>query len=242
MQDRLALAFEDGTQELGPVAHQLLRAGIDIVYARSTDEAFLLAGQEASRIYALLVSPAVAPGDVVRVARAVEAAAGNSRQLQSVVIGPKADAETRSALREAGVSWAVWDPEDAAALRFVVTAALTLPSEIVPRHEPRVPTSLMASVRHEGERRDALIYTLSALGAFLEVPRPLPVGTKLELEMWFASRIVRTSAEVIYVNAPDASRRHCWPLGMAIVFESLSEKDERSVRRYIEEQASRISV
>ena len=100
----------------------------------------------------------------------------------------------------------------------------------------------MASFHHDGERRDALIYTLSALGAFLEAPSPLPIGTKLELEMWFASRIVKTSAQVIYVNAPDASRRHCWPLGMAIVFESLSEKDERSVRRYIEGQTTRISV
>ncbi len=242
MQDRLALAFEEGSEELGPVAHRLLRAGIDVVYARSTDEAFLLAGQEARRIHALLVSPTVPPDDIVRVAGAVEAAAGDSRQLQRVVIGRKADAATRKALRAAGVSWAVWDPEDAAALRFVVTAALTLPSEIVPRHEPRVPTSLMASIHHEGERRDALVYTLSALGAFLEVPSPLPVGTKLELEMWFASRIVKTSAEVIYTNAPDATRRHCWPLGMAIVFAPLSQKDERSVRKYIEEQTSRISV
>jgi hypothetical protein len=242
MQERMALAFEDGTSDLGPVAHRLLRSGIDVLYARSVDEAFLLASQEATRIHALLVAPDVEPAAVVRVSRAVESAAGEPRQIQSVVIGAEAGEQTRKALREAGVSWAVWDPEDDSALRFVVSAALTLPSEIVPRNEPRVPTSLMASIRSNDERRDALIYTLSARGAFLEVPRPLPVGTKLELEIWFASRIVKTSAEVIYVNAPDASRRHCWPLGMAIVFDALSEKDESSVRRFIEEQSARISV
>ena len=233
MQERLALAFEDGTSDLGPVAHRLLRSGIDVLYARSVD---------AARGHALLVAPDVEPDAVVRVSRAVESAAGEPRQIQSVVIGREADEPTRKALREAGVSWAVWDPEDESALRFVVTAALTLPSEIVPRNEPRVPTSLMASIRSGDERRDALIYTLSARGAFLEVPRPLPVGTKMELEIWFASRIIKTSAEVIYVNAPDASRRHCWPLGMAIVFDALSEKDERSVRKFIEEQSDRISV
>ena len=97
MQERLALAFEDGTQELGPVAYRLLRAGIDVIYARSADEAFLLASQEARRIHALLVSPAVSPDDVTRVSRAVEATSGESRQLQTVVIGSRPASATRDA-------------------------------------------------------------------------------------------------------------------------------------------------
>jgi len=239
--ERYALCFDSEQDCLGETALHLLRLGIDVLYANAADEALLLAADAVDSIHAVIVPPSVAVPDLERVLQRLEGAR-EGKSASVVVIGERPSDEVRTKLRAAGAEWAVWEPADDCALRFAVNAAITLPSEIVPRNEPRVPTSLMASFEVDGERGDAVVYTLSAKGAFLETPSPTAAGTSLEVEIWLPSIQVSTPAKVIYVNSPRDRRQASWPTGMAVVFDGLSEKHEARIRSYVTERAESTAI
>jgi hypothetical protein len=242
MADRYALVFEDGRGTLGGVALRLIRLGIDALYSRSVDEAMLLAVQEAPRIRALLFPPDAKPIDLMRLIGQIEQRAPDGPWLQLVAVGPRPGEAERQRLRDLGVGWAVWDPDDDGALRFVVSAALTLPEAVAWRREPRAPTDLLAACRAGSEQRDAIVYTLTARGAFLELARPFPVGERFDLEFPIEGRPVRLAARVLHVNGPDAARRHPWPLGMGVVFEAVPQDISQLLRAYVAVRAERICV
>lgn len=240
--DRFALVFEDGRGLLGGVALRLIRLGLDALYSQSVDEALLLAGQEAHRIRALFFPADAKPLDLLRVIGIIEQRAPRGPSLQLVAVGPRPEEAERQRLRDIGVGWAVWDPEDDGLLRFVASAALTLPEAVAWRREPRAPTDLLAACRAGSEQRDAIVYTLTARGAFLETPRPFPVGERFELVISLEGRPVRLHARVLHVNLPDAERRHPWPLGMGVMFEAVPEEVSGSLRAYVAARAEQVCV
>ncbi|UCE87500.1 MAG: PilZ domain-containing protein [Deltaproteobacteria bacterium] len=240
-EERYALAFDDGGSSLGPIALRLIRLGIDVLYAKTLDEAWLLAKQEGPRIGALLFPPGVDTRGLARVSSCAHGARdGGGPSL--IAVGESADAATRARLREAGVGWAVWEPGDDAALRFAVNAATLLPSEILPRGEPRAAISLLASFFVGEERTDAVLYTLSTHGAFLETPRPAPKDAEIALELWLADELFETRARVVYANVPGEQRCMSWPVGMGVVFEELDPEMREYVRHFVEERAECFAV
>jgi hypothetical protein len=235
------LAFDDGGSALGPIALRLLRLGVDVLYAKTPDEAWLLAKQEGRRIGVLLFPPDLDPGKLTRVSACARIRAdGEGPSL--IAVGERPDDATRARLREAGVGWAVWEPGDDAALRFAVNAATVLPKEVVPRSEPRAPISLLASFFEGEERRDAVLYTLSTTGAFLETSRPAPKDAQITVEIWLADELLETEARVVYANSPGERRRASWPVGMGVVFAELEPRMRETVRHYVEERAECFSV
>jgi hypothetical protein len=240
-EERYALVFDSEVDSLGAVALRLLRMGIDVVYAQPGDEALLLADDVSDRVQALIVPPSVSTVELGRISQRL-AGSREGKPPSVIVIGEPPSEEVRQELRAAGASWAVWNPDDDNALRFAVNGALTLPSELVPRSEPRVPTNLMASFSREGARTDAIAYTLSAKGAFLETPSPESVGSMLQVEIWLPSLRVTTNAKVVYVKEIRDRARASWPVGMGIVFEGMGERREARVRRYVEQRAESTTV
>lgn len=239
--ERYALVFDSEVDSLGAVSLRLLRMGIDVVYAKTGDEALLLADDVSDRVHALIVPPSVSTSELARVSSRLETSS-EGKPPSLVVIGDPPSEQVREGLRAAGASWAVWNPDDDNALRFAVNGALTLPSELVPRSEPRVSTNLMASFSIAGERTDAIAYTLSGKGAFLETPSPAVLGSELQVEIWLPSIRVMTDAKVIYVKEIRDRGRASWPVGMGIVFQGLSEKLESRVRRYVAHRAESTTV
>jgi hypothetical protein len=235
-----ALAFDDGANALGPIALRLIRLGVDVLYAKSIDEAWLLAKQEGARIGVLLFPPGVQTEGLARVAACV-AAHPEARLPSLIAVGERPDEATRARLRDAGVSCAVWQPGDDGALRFAVNSAV-LPEAVAPHSEPRAPISLLASFHHEGERRDAVVYTLSAHGAFLETPRPALKDAQIELEIWLYDEAIACAARVAYANEPGEQRRASWPVGMGVVFAELDERLKECIRHYVEERAACFAV
>ena len=239
--DRYALCFDSDEDCLGEVALRLIRLGIDVVYARSADEAFLLAGDNGQQIRAVVVPPSVAMPDLERVLERISNQQ-NQEPVSVVVMGEKPAEEVRARLRLAGAEWAVWNTDDDSALRYAVNGALTLPSEVFERRETRVPTNLMASFWLDDARGDAVIYTLSARGAFLETPRPIPVSTRLQIEVWLPNVRFNTAAKVIYANVPGGRSRASWPVGVGVVFEELADRHEVALRGYITERANDTTI
>lgn len=239
--ERYVLAFDDETGELGDVALRLLRMGFDVLYARSADEAWLLARQEAERIQALLFPPGTDPAHLARITAALTAPEGR-RPCVLVAVGKPPQESVRKQLREAGVGWAVWEPGEDGALRFVVNAATRLPEEVVPRHEPRVPTTRLASFYEGEQRKDAVLYTLSPRGAFLETASPAPVGATVALEIWFSERQFQTLATVQYTCKLSEVGRAKSPAGMGVVFGDLKPPSREFLRAYIARRAECFTV
>jgi hypothetical protein len=234
---RYALVCDSGREGLGLVALRLLRLGIDALYAGDLDEALLLAAQEGSRIRAILFPAQHDEREPTSIMKQIASSPeGCSPTL--VAIGECPSPADRTRLRAAGVRWAVWEPANDSVLRFVVNSALLLPTEMAGRKELRVPTNLLGRFRSKAGRQDALVYSLSARGAFLETPRPLPKGSEVDLEIWFPRTVLRTGAQVVYSNAPDGRREPRLPLGMSVVFAELDPGREAHLRRYVEERAS----
>ncbi|HUU98582.1 MAG TPA: PilZ domain-containing protein [Phycisphaerae bacterium] len=242
MNDRYTLICDDVSHELGGVALRLLRMGIDTLYADCFDEALLLADQEGARIRALIASPNF-PVDELRRLRARVSRREGQRILPGlIVIGDLPDDEHRKALREIGAEWGLWELDDDASLRFVVNAAVSAPSERADRREPRIPTNLLASFRTGGARSNAVIYTLSARGAFLETPNPMAEGATLEVELTFADRLINAPAQVVHCNGLEQQRAACTPLGMGVVFEELPEGQALFLREFVAERAELFCV
>jgi hypothetical protein len=232
-----ALVCDGGREGLGLVALRLLRLGIDTLYAADLDEGCLLAAQEGGRVRAILFPPQWEVGDLAPIVERIDATP-DVPPPTLVAVGECPSPADRTRLRAAGIRWAVWEPANDSALRFVVNSALLLPSEMVKRNELRVPTNLLGRFRSEAGRQDALVYSLSARGAFLETPRPLPKGSEIDLEIWFPRTVLRTRAQVVYSNAPDGLREPRLPLGMSVVFAELDSGREAYLRRYVAERAS----
>jgi hypothetical protein len=230
---RSALVIDDPKGNLGMVALRLIRLGIDSFYAPDPDEALLLAQQEAGRIRLLLVAPAVEKQGLERILEQLEERVPDL--LRSLVaIGPKPDEATRNALREAGVEWALWEPWDDSALRTVVSAAMAPQSVGTQRRAPRIPTTLLCRAFIGIHRKDGLVSSLSEGGAFLEMPHPFPVGTRLTLEIELGDGSIVTKAEVRYTHDGDDARREL-ASGMGVAFRDLAPEAKERLARFLHE-------
>lgn len=159
-----------------------------------------------------------------------------------VAVGPEPDPAVRSALREAGVHRALWEPFDDGSLRFVVSEELTDPEELGARIEPRVPTTLFARIQVGGRRKEALVYNLSASGVYLETPRPSMRGAHIRVELPLPDGEVEAEALVVYTNVPGNLHRPLLPFGMGARFTDLDPTHAERLRSYVHERLHRFEV
>jgi Tfp pilus assembly protein PilZ len=234
---RRVLLLDDGTGSLGPLALRLGRLGVDVHYAGNPDEAQLFIAQEKASIRLLVVPPTI---DLRHASSARDALA---REIGAppplIVIGEEPDVETRALLRSAGATWILWAPFDDVELRFLMKSALALPQELFERREPRVPVDLVAKVQTGGRRDMAVLSSLSARGAFIETPDPLPIGSQLRLEIELPTDRIRVFARVVHCQADDPDRLLSPTGGMGVVFFGPDRQTELALRKTVEERATR---
>ncbi len=238
---RAALVVDDTQATLGDVAMRLLRLGIDVFYSKDHDEAWLLAQEEAQRIYALLFSPGVAADGITNILDCLEThAASVPRTL--VTIGQRPDDDTRERLRACGVQWALWEPYDESALRSVVSAAMSSGVGENSRREPRLPTTLLGRAFMGIHRKDVIIYTLSAKGAFLETPSPYLTGSQITVEVALPGDSFVAKANVVYRKDAREAGPAAQPNGMGVEFSKVDPRSEEKLRKFLEEQTDRFAV
>ncbi len=238
---RAALVVDDPQATLGDVVLRLLRLGIDVFYSKDHDEAWLLAQEEALRIHALLFSPGVGVDGVANIVDCLEThAASVPRTL--VVIGQRPDDDTREGLRNCGVQWALWEPYDESALRSVVSAAMSGGLAENSRQEARLPTTLLGRAFMGIHRKDVILYTLSAKGAFLETPSPYLPGSKITIEVALPSDSFVAKANVVYSKDAREAGPAAQPNGMGVEFSKLDPRSEEKLRKFLEEQKDRFAV
>ncbi len=237
-----ALILDDESAGLGPVALALLRLGIDVFYATDGDEARLLCAQPEVLSVRALVVPESVPIDAVGAVAGRLATRLGASVFGRVVVGDLADEARCARLRKQGVEWALRTPFDDSTLRWVLNAAMAAGHREGQRQSPRVPTTLHARALVDERRKDLLLSTLSANGAFLETPLPLPSGTRLELEIPLPDGPLRVQALVARRHEAGRSGPAALPCGMGVAFSGLDEAASGRLKRFVAERARHFSL
>jgi hypothetical protein len=226
---------------LGPVASApecgLGAPGSEPLYAKDADDAVLIAGEHRDQIAALVV-----PGtlelqelDLVLERLTPRLAIGTGAVL---VVAPPRVRSHLAGLRERGVSWALWEPYDAAELRFAVTAALASEDALEPRRGLRVPIRLPAQLRTGDQELAGEIVNLSMGGAFVAIASPPDLDAAVEIEFPIGERMLTTQARVAH-RQPEAEPAAAVPeAGMGLCFGVLPANDERMLDGFVRERVN----
>jgi len=160
------------------------------------------------------------------------------RRLPLIAVGPRpADPRRLKALRAAGVELGVWEPFRDGELRFVLNRACGEPGA-ENRRTPRVPADFDAEVVSATGTKRVGVYNLSVGGAYLETTRPTAVGGRVSVRLPLPSGELELPARVRSTNVPGNLQRPNLPMGMGVVFESVSEAAREALARYVADRES----
>jgi hypothetical protein len=159
-----------------------------------------------------------------------------------VSVGKPPTPDERKKLRAAGMQIALWEPYDDGTLRFQLNRALGGDRDSHGRLHKRAPTYLLARIFVGGRTKDAVVYSLSEGGAFLETPRASMDGAHVDLELRLPTNHVRVAGEVIFSNVPGNLQRPNLPMGMGVRFDDLASELGTLLRQYVEKRLDDLNV
>jgi hypothetical protein len=158
------------------------------------------------------------------------------RELHFVAVGPSPTTAEREKLRAANVEYALYDAFSDTELRFVLNRCAYDEGKAERREDLRAPTPLVGKVKTPMGAKVALVYNLSAGGAYLETMRPSQQGVRVTLELPLPSGTVELPAVVMSTNVTGNLRRENLPRGMGVRFDHPSPDTEAAVLHYVEER------
>ncbi len=226
------LVLDGGKGALGEVALQLVRQGISTLYSNDLDEASLLARQEGPRLRAAFAPSSASPAQIEEMLEAV----GPHTSLRPgslALVGPRPSDDDVAALLVRGLRWCLWDPSDPARLRLLASMVLYEGSGVDLRIDPRVPTSLRATLTSSGRSQAGHVLDLTAAGAFVEVPSPPPPGRRLGLEIALPTGPIEVVASVRWTRTQPAPGPPLRPAGSGVVFTQPTGADLQALRSFV---------
>jgi len=234
---RLALILDDEAGRIGELALQLVRLGVNVLYANDFDEAVLLARQAAGNVGAVIV-----PSD-----RATEWLPMILKRMRVpptalVPAGERPDDDALESLRSQDVRWALWLPDDHRAVRFVVTSAMSETDATEIRFYLRLPTELEGSVQHGPLERPCEIRNLSPGGALVAMEPLFPVGSRIALRVGVGGESLSLCARIAWstectgVHPVEAS-----PV-MGVSFDDLDAEARGALSRFLEAEIRRFCL
>jgi hypothetical protein len=162
--------------------------------------------------------------------------AAPGRTLYFVAVGPSPTASEREKLRSAAVDYVLSDGFTDTELRFVLNRCCYDDGKRDRREDLRAPTPLVGKVNTPMGIKVALVYNLSAGGAYLETMRPSQQGVRVTLELPLPSGTLELPAVVMSTNVTGNLRRDNLPRGMGVRFDHPSADSEAAVLYYVEER------
>jgi hypothetical protein len=234
---RLALILDDEAGQIGELALQLVRLGVDALYANDFDESVLLARQAADDVGAVLVPSGRATEWLPMILKRL-----HLPPAAIVPAGERPDDATLESLRTEGVRWALWLPDDDRAARFVVTAAMSETDDTEIRFDLRVPTEIEGSVQRGPLDRPCAIRNLSQGGALVAIEPLVPVGSRITLCLGLGDESLSLSAKVAWstecaeLPPPESS-----PV-MGVRFDDVDPETRRVLLRFLADQLQRFHL
>ena len=211
------LAIDDEKGSLGDLPLRLIRAGVDVHHTSEIDEAELLARQEGDGVCGLVLPSAAGERHVFEALEAVGPHTGLGPE-GVALLGPRMDGRAIERLRELGVRWRLWDPQEDRDLRFIGWSLVWGASDQNLRLDQRVPTALPATAARRGDERDVLVGDLSPSGAFLETESPFPAGSRLGIAIRLPNRALELTATVRWVASGRAALQTPLATGCGVEF------------------------
>ena len=224
----------------GGVATRLIALGYRPISVNDPQAAAARLGREPAPVRAALVpadAPFLTPGSLFRLVRA---AGPNS--LRCVALGRREDEAHAERLRLAGVSTTLWDPYTDRELRFAVNRALHDEATGQSRLQPRTATDLVARIRLGAREKAGLVYSLSALGCFVETERPCVPESHVSVNVPLPSGAIELAARVMWVNVPGDFSRSNLPRGMALSFLDARAEQRAALAAFVSEQLAQQGI
>jgi len=222
---------------------RILSFGIDPIQVADLPAAHQLMSEGRTAIDAILIPTDVEVANLKKVLKKMRKLAP-ANGVRFVSVGKRPNENERKRLRAAGVTLSLWDPFDDGALRFQLNRALVGDRDEHCREHIRAPTYALATVIQGDRRREAVIYSLSEGGAFLETPRAAMDGAKVQIELRLPTspEPITVKGNVIFTNVPGNLQRPNLPLGMGISFEDVDPETSKAIVHYVEERLRELNV
>ncbi len=240
-EERDVLLMEGSDDRMAQLAGRLRAMGVHPVSAQTVDDAIRVLEERRQSLSAALF-PTDLPVTDLKGALESLRKAGPTSGVPFVVVGERPEPDELERLRSAGVELALWEPFDDGTLRFQLNRVLNTDRTERQRGVPRVPTQLPARVSVARRSKDAIVYSLSVAGAFLEMARATLSGAQIDLEIQLPSTPVTTRALVVFSNVPGNLQQPNLPLGMGVAFLDLPAEAWKPLRVYIDERAAMLVV
>ena len=170
-------------------------------------------------------------------ARELAQLSGACGGLRYVVTGKPPEPDAIDELRRDGVRFCLWAPFSDSELRFVVNRALYDPTRGEVRDRTRVPTELLARVRKGERERQAGVYNLSCVGAYLETQRSALKGGRLMVALPLPAGEIQLQALVALSNVPGNLMRGNLPMGMGVEFLDVDAASQAALEQFVSQRA-----
>lgn len=230
--DGLDVTLEAVTERLRALHHVAVRA-------KTADEAFALAQ---SHPVGAVVLPSDIPATDARALVEALRSCATGQGMTFLAAGPEPRLEARDALRDAGISIALWEPFDDALLRYQVNRALASIEGRRPRSALRVPCNVPARARTADREKPGRLYTLSERGLFFETPRASMRGVEVSLELQMAGQVLPARGRVALSNVPGNLRNPKLPVGIGVRFTDLPDESTHAIRQAVASIAPGLDV
>jgi hypothetical protein len=152
-----------------------------------------------------------------------------------VAVGPRPSAEEREVMELAGVEACLHEPIADTQLRFAINQAGYEPGDGRCRKSVRVPAAMAARIITGMGERDALVYSLSAGGAYVETPRVTIAGGQVKLELPLPSGTIAVDARVLYHNVVGNLQQENLAVGMGLEFIEMDAETRETIADYVDE-------
>jgi CheY-like chemotaxis protein len=233
-EQRGILVIDAASEPMQVAATRIRQLGYHVVAAKTPQQAHTLLRSPGSLVGGIVVPSDLAVDSLKRALGFMRRRAPG--ELTFLAAGARPSLPRRRQLRRAGVELAAWSPIDPHTLRFQVNRALAC-SDVVLRNREhlRAPAFLPVTLWTGRRQKHAVLYSVSASGAFLAAKRPLAESSLFDLEIPLPSgRTVRSAARVSMCNAPDKRTHKNLPVGMGVRFLSLTSEAQAALRIYAE--------
>jgi hypothetical protein len=223
------------------LAERIMTFGIEPILVTDFEEAQQVLDQRRLLVSGVMIPTSLPAQNLKKEIKALRRH-GPASGMIFVSVGKSPTPDDRKKLRAAGMQLALWEPYDDGTLRFQLNRALGGDRDVYGRAFKRAPTYLLARIFVAGRTKDAVVYSLSEGGAFLETPRASMDGAHVDLELRLPANHVRVAGEVIFSNVPGNLQRSNLPMGMGVRFEALPGDVAAMLREYVERRLEDLDV
>jgi hypothetical protein len=224
---------ESDRDPMGRLVPRLLALGTEIVAVASIKDAIRLLEDRAPAAQ-LVFFPMLARRQLGQIVDSIRKASGRTGA-RFVGVGRRPIAEERKILESARVEAFLWEPIADTQLRFVINEAGYETREGRVRKSPRVPTAIAARMITDVGERDALVYSLSEGGAYLETPRAMTAGARLKIAFPLPCGTISVDARVLHSNVSGNLQQENLALGMGVEFIKPDAETRAIIADYVDE-------